>query len=187
MILLSWAIASLLPPASPTHPSPNTLHIKRWKGQCTSSNARTRERHATRSTIADLIHHVRAKLSIEQISKAVAFFTRNMYDTTLSLNIQIMSAKLLVHLVETVFKMTQSSQGSGAGNTSAPIGGAFKTMLINIMQGFVAKFEALHNVYPGLAQVCPLGTCQRVHHTHIHQSPQVQTGRRGNARHKERG
>ena len=64
------------------------------------------------NTLADLIHNSRDKLSTLQISKIVQFSTKIMYDTEVSITHQTLFAKLLVHLVETLFKLK--------GDTSKP-------------------------------------------------------------------
>jgi transformation/transcription domain-associated protein len=85
------------------------------------------------STLADLIHHVRSKLDLPQITKTVTFYTRIMYDPTLALSIQTMSAKLLVHLVESIFKLHGNQQVKEAG----------RHILVNIMAAFVNKIKSL--------------------------------------------
>lgn len=92
------------------------------------------------STLADLIHHVRGKLSLSQISKAVTFYTRIMYDPTLQLSIQTMSAKLLVHLVESIFKLKGGDTSSGKLDQEKEIG---RIILYNIMSSFVNKVKSL--------------------------------------------
>jgi transformation/transcription domain-associated protein len=57
------------------------------------------------NTLADLIHNGREKLTIAQISKIVQFSTNIMYDNDVSIVHHILFAKLLVHLVETLFKL----------------------------------------------------------------------------------
>eukprot|EP01012_Entosiphon_sulcatum_P013976 TRINITY_DN19125_c0_g1_i3.p1 TRINITY_DN19125_c0_g1~~TRINITY_DN19125_c0_g1_i3.p1 ORF type:complete len:3678 (+),score=312.38 TRINITY_DN19125_c0_g1_i3:152-11185(+) len=96
------------------------------------------------STIADLIHTAKAKLSLDQIACAVAFFVRNLYDATLSPTLQTMSTKLLVHLVETVFKLTQSGTNIGSAELTK-----IRTVLGCIMRGFVAKLGAIANKVGG--------------------------------------
>lgn len=93
------------------------------------------------STLADLIHHVRGKLSLSQISKAVSFYTKIMYDPTLQLSIQTMSAKLLVHLVESIFKLKGGD--TGKMDQDKEIG---KTILYNIMSSFVNKVKSLSKI-----------------------------------------
>jgi len=54
------------------------------------------------STLADLVHHVRQELSYAQLQSIVQLYTRNMHDASLPLNIQIMSAKIVLNLVEAI-------------------------------------------------------------------------------------
>jgi len=41
------------------------------------------------STLADLVHHVRAKLSLAQLARVIQLFARNIHDPTLPLAIQV--------------------------------------------------------------------------------------------------
>lgn len=94
------------------------------------------------STLADLIHHVRSKLDLPQITKTVTFYTRIMYDPTLALSIQTMSAKLLVHLVESIFKLQGNQQVKEAG----------RHILVNIMAAFVNKVKSLSKMISRLGE-----------------------------------
>jgi transformation/transcription domain-associated protein len=60
------------------------------------------------STLADLVHHVRSNLSLQQLSLAVDLFAKNIHDETLSISIQTISCKLLLNLVEGIVKKTDS-------------------------------------------------------------------------------
>lgn len=79
--------------------------------------------------IADLIHHVRDKLDLSQIAKCIAFFIRIMNDPNTLITIQTMSAKLLVHLVECIFKLNDQNAG--------------RVLLINLLYAFVNKIKSL--------------------------------------------
>lgn len=59
------------------------------------------------SVLADLLHQVRTALSRPQLSKVVYIFSRNIHDSALPLNMQAMSAKLLMNLVECIEKDQQ--------------------------------------------------------------------------------
>ena len=50
--------------------------------------------------LADFVHHVRLELSVEQISRMISLYSRNLHDVSLPLSIQTMSAKLLVNLID---------------------------------------------------------------------------------------
>jgi len=54
------------------------------------------------SMLADLLHHVRKDLSLAQITRTVHLYVRNLHDQTLPINVQIMSAKLLLNLIECI-------------------------------------------------------------------------------------
>ncbi len=67
------------------------------------------------STLADLVHHVRTELSLGQLSRVVYLFSRNIHDPSLPYNIQTMSAKLLLNLVECIARKNETD---GKGNIS---------------------------------------------------------------------
>lgn len=52
------------------------------------------------STLADLVHHIRAELNLTQLARVVFLYTKNLHDTSLPFSIMTMSVKLLLHLVE---------------------------------------------------------------------------------------
>jgi len=53
-------------------------------------------------TLADLVHHVRSALPLSGLAFAVGLFAKSVHDETLPSNIQTMSCKLLLNLVESV-------------------------------------------------------------------------------------
>jgi transformation/transcription domain-associated protein len=55
------------------------------------------------SVVADLIHHVRNELPLEQLSKIVFVFSCQMNDSTYSSSIQTMCAKLLNTIIESIY------------------------------------------------------------------------------------
>lgn len=63
------------------------------------------------STLADLVHHVRASLPLTDLALAVELFSKNIHDDTLLSSIQTMSCKLLLNLVESI--STKSDQEGG--------------------------------------------------------------------------
>jgi len=89
--------------------------------------------------VADLIHQVKMELTPAQITKSVIFFTRVIYDPTLSLNhIQIMSAKLLVHLIESIY----STHGARR-NSSDYSSDSARDIVIHLLSSFVTKLKTL--------------------------------------------
>ena len=54
------------------------------------------------SVVADLIHHVRNELPLDQLARIVHVFSCNLNDATFSLSIQTMCAKLLNTIIESV-------------------------------------------------------------------------------------
>ena len=46
------------------------------------------------SILADLVHHIRASLSLPQLSQAVHLFSKNVHDDTFPISIQTMSCKV---------------------------------------------------------------------------------------------
>lgn len=58
------------------------------------------------SALADLFHHVRTELSLPQLLKIVNIYSRNLHDNALPFQIQTVSAKLLLNLVEPITKKT---------------------------------------------------------------------------------
>jgi len=83
------------------------------------------------STLADLVHHVRAELSIFQLSRVVLLFSRNLHDPALPLNVQTTSVRLLLNLVDFIFHSGGSEKAHG------------KRLLVHIMKSMVAKFDTL--------------------------------------------
>lgn len=64
------------------------------------------------STLADLVHHVRANLPLSDLSLAVDLFSKNIHDDTLLSSIQTMSCKLLLNLVESIRAKSDSENGN---------------------------------------------------------------------------
>eukprot|EP00118_Oscarella_pearsei_P018052 m.182608 g.182608 ORF g.182608 m.182608 type:complete len:3843 (+) comp39295_c0_seq28:119-11647(+) len=82
------------------------------------------------STLADLVHHVRSHLSLQQLALAVDMFAKNVNDETLPVSIQTMSCKLLLNLVECI---RQKSDPEGSG----------RDILIQMLEVFVQKFQTI--------------------------------------------
>lgn len=85
------------------------------------------------STIADLVHHVRAELTSDQIWKTVRVYCKNMQDDTLPTSFQIMSAKLLLNLVERIMNLPDKNEG--------------RQIMVLILNAFVQRFAALNRTY----------------------------------------
>jgi len=88
------------------------------------------------STLADLVHHVRLQLPLNDISRAVHLYSKNLLDQTLPTAVQMVSCKLLMNLVDTV------RQRSDAENSSQG-----RELLIRILSVFVLKFKAIAKIY----------------------------------------
>ena len=94
------------------------------------------------STLVDLVHHVRIKLTLQQLSKIVYLYSRNIHDSSLPFTIQTMSAKLLLNLVEGIVRKNDQEQSEGKG----------RSILIRILDAFVNKFASLKKIIPKLLQ-----------------------------------
>ena len=78
--------------------------------------------------IADLIHHIRAELSIDQLSRIVHEYSCHVHDATLPFAIQNMCSKLLLNLIGNIMAKEQTA---AAG------------VLYRILETFVRKIESL--------------------------------------------
>ena len=65
------------------------------------------------STLADLVHHVRQNLPLTDLSLAVQLFAKNIDDESLPSNIQTMSCKLLLNLVDCIRSKSELENGNG--------------------------------------------------------------------------
>ncbi|CAJ0885247.1 10109_t:CDS:10 [Entrophospora sp. SA101] len=54
------------------------------------------------SMLADLLHHIKDKLTLQQLSKIVYIYSCILHDPTFTPNIHTMCAKLLIHLIESI-------------------------------------------------------------------------------------
>ncbi|KAL6045043.1 putative transformation/transcription domain-associated protein [Balamuthia mandrillaris] len=95
------------------------------------------------STLADLVHHVRTNLSLEQLTRVVYLFSRNIHDPSLPFNIQTMSAKLLLNLVECIARKNTAESSHG------------RTLLVRILDNFVNKFSSLKKQIPKIVSQKP--------------------------------
>lgn len=87
------------------------------------------------TTMADLIHHVRAELTPEQIWKTVSVYCKNIQDNTLPTNFQIMSAKLLFNLAERIMNLQTDDRAEG------------RQIMFFIVDAFVQRFTTLNRSY----------------------------------------
>nr|XP_054766791.1 transformation/transcription domain-associated protein-like [Lytechinus pictus] len=95
------------------------------------------------STLADLVHHVRQQLPLQHLSMAVHLFSKNVHDESLPCNIQTMSCKLLLNLVECI---RQKSEQDG---TNA------REILMRMLEVFVLKFHTIaDNQLPAIFDKC---------------------------------
>ena len=92
------------------------------------------------STVADLVHHVRAKLGLDQLSKVIYIFSRNIHDDELPLSIQTTSVRLLLNLVDNIFHNDHPDHMNGW------------RLLIRILAALVDKFETLVEYIPLLME-----------------------------------
>ncbi|GAB6032800.1 hypothetical protein CHUAL_012003 [Chamberlinius hualienensis] len=83
------------------------------------------------STLADLVHHVRQLLTINDLSTAVTLFSKNVHDDSLPTSIQTMSCKLLLNLVECIRGKSDHENGHG------------RELLMRMLRVFVLKFKII--------------------------------------------
>lgn len=83
------------------------------------------------SMLADLIHHVRADLSVQQLARIVHTYSANVHDPTLAAAIQTMCSKLLLNLIDPI-------------SSKEPVEAT--KILQRIQVAFVSKMEAMAEV-----------------------------------------
>ena len=64
------------------------------------------------SVIIDLIHHVRNQLSLEQLSKTITIFSKNLLDSSIPPQIQTMCAKLLLSLTDNIIEQKSKADSN---------------------------------------------------------------------------
>lgn len=82
--------------------------------------------------LADLIHHVRADLTLAQLSRIVHVYSANVHDPTLGAAIQTMCSKLLLNLIDPI-------------SSKEPVVEAGK-VLERVLVAFVSKMEGMAEV-----------------------------------------
>lgn len=92
------------------------------------------------STLADLVHHVRTKLSMKQLGKLTYIFSRNIHDATLPVTIQTTSVRLLLSFVDTIFRNQDPDPNKG------------RKLLLELLQVLVSKFGTLRTYIIKLQQ-----------------------------------
>ena len=93
------------------------------------------------STIADLVHHVRGKLKLKQISNIIYIFSRNIDDPMLPLSIQITSVRLLLNLVDNIYHNKEPDRMRGWN------------LLVRILNTLVNKFSTLKDDIPRIRAI----------------------------------
>ncbi|CAB4408939.1 unnamed protein product [Rhizophagus irregularis] len=88
------------------------------------------------SMLADLVHHVRNKLTPTQLSKTVYMYSRNLHDPTLAAGIQTMCSKLLLNLTECIVNIPKRDDKDEA-----------RELLIKILDTFATKFTTLNLLF----------------------------------------
>ena len=88
------------------------------------------------STLADLVHHVRNRLSLSQVSNIIYIFSRNLHDATLPISIHTTCVRLLLNLVDFIYHNQDAD----------PIRG--RTLLVRILSTLVRKFGTLAHYIP---------------------------------------
>jgi transformation/transcription domain-associated protein len=85
------------------------------------------------STVADFIHNVRNELTPKQIWSTVQIYCDLLKDDSLALTVQIMSAKLLLNLVERIMKLPNKLEG--------------RQLFMIIIDAYSKRFESLNRKY----------------------------------------
>ncbi|GMM36217.1 hypothetical protein DASC09_035420 [Saccharomycopsis crataegensis] len=84
------------------------------------------------STAADFLHNTRSELTSSQVWKAVMMYSRLLQDTTVIPTVQIMSAKLLLNLLERINKLPSSEA---------------RRLCFIIIEAYTNRFESLNAEY----------------------------------------
>ncbi|KAL9103081.1 MAG: hypothetical protein Q9163_001848 [Psora crenata] len=85
------------------------------------------------SLLADLIHHVREKLTRDQICKTVAVFSKNLHDGFPGTSFQTMSAKLLLNMADVIAGLKDKEDA--------------RHILIDILNAIARKFADMNHQY----------------------------------------
>lgn len=88
------------------------------------------------SIVADFVHNVRNELSTDKILKTITMYCNHLQDSSLALTVQIMSAKLLLNLVERIMRLNSKAEG--------------RQLFMLIIDAFTKRFQALNRQYPNI-------------------------------------
>ncbi|KAI0464209.1 hypothetical protein LJB42_001813 [Komagataella kurtzmanii] len=88
------------------------------------------------STVADFIHNVRDHLTPAQLWKSVSIYCKNLQDDSLALTVQIMSAKLLLNLIEKIMRSESKTES--------------RQLLMVIIDAYTKRFKMLNSRYNGI-------------------------------------
>ncbi|KAG0682333.1 transcription-associated protein 1 [Kluyveromyces marxianus] len=95
------------------------------------------------STLADFIHNIRSELAMSDIEKTVKMYTSFLLDESLALTVQIMSAKLLLNLIERILTLGKKDP------QEAP---KAKKLLMTIIEAYTARFKILNSQHKKILQ-----------------------------------
>lgn len=94
------------------------------------------------STLADLIHHARTRLTPAQLGRAVRIFSRVLHDVGMNmpLSMQMTAVRLLLHLVDQIFNNNDPNPQLG------------RDLLVRILTTFIQKFQTIKERIPGILE-----------------------------------
>ena len=92
------------------------------------------------ATLADVVHQIKGELSLQQLSRIVYVFSRNLHDTSLPLSVQSQSVRILLNLVDQIHRSSDATDGRNNG----------RALLVRILHTLTAKLEALQSFIPKL-------------------------------------
>lgn len=81
------------------------------------------------------MHHVRQQLSLDVSAKAIILFSKNVHDDTLTANIQTMSCKLLLNLVDCIRQQYEIKPDYA------------RELLITLLKVFTQKFYTIAKIH----------------------------------------
>lgn len=121
--------------------------------------------------LSEVVSPLREKLSLQQLSCVVYLFSKNVHDPTLSLAVQTLSVRVILHLVDSVCRCYVDEPGQA------------RRLITWILRTLVHKFEAL------IAHLPKLEAAERVRQleTEALQDKQQQQGSGGSSRAGSRG
>lgn len=88
------------------------------------------------SIVADFVHNVRNELSTDKILKTITMYCNHLQDSSLALTVQIMSAKLLLNLVERIMRLNSKAEG--------------RPLFMLIIDAFTKRFQSLNRQYSNI-------------------------------------